>query len=169
MTKPTKDLNINAIKKLCQDKPVCLRDPCINKICSNNNIINCNIDSDCPSGGTCISDSSYYDPVTGQCVPKTPGYYNEPNAYSLVGYSCKNPCSENPCGNRGTCVIDNNVQKCTNCQSPYSNDDDATNQCMTIKKVKQADCADNNECWSKKCAPIGIKLNWLNIPKNVCF
>jgi hypothetical protein len=100
---------------------------------------------------TCKKDLSYYDKNEKKCVCN-PGMTNVFDNYSLVGQKCIDPCSENPCGNRGICYIDKDgKQKCKDCNQPYSNSGDNTNKCMTILTGDYFPCDKNEECWSNIC------------------
>lgn len=127
--------NVASIRLLCLDKPRCLPDPCITKICSNNSAQACNFDADCGVGnkcidntfsycensdtlcgsdkdcgegeGKCVTGPSHYNKKNIDCVCNTTlGFNNIKNEYSYAGYNCTNLCANNPCGNRGTCWVD---------------------------------------------------------------
>jgi hypothetical protein len=126
--------NIQSIERLCRDKPRCLPDPCITKVCSNDKTKVCQKDIDCGSGNICQKDTFSYcektdkmctsdadcKPDQGKCISgpahynqnygcvcnKNTGFINTKNVYSEVGYNCINSCAENPCGSRGTCYVD---------------------------------------------------------------
>jgi hypothetical protein len=98
-----------------------------------NNNKGCNSDSDCDNSKNiqCVSNNSYYNNISGRCICKKPEY-NEENVYSFVRHRCKNPCEENPCGNRGECVPQENGDYiCKDCIFPYVQD--STNKCTNLQ------------------------------------
>jgi hypothetical protein len=166
--------DIQNIKLLCKDVPQCIPDPCINKFCSNgttcskdsecndpySRCINgkcsdttssCINDVQCGSGKICHNDSSKFD--NGNCTCE-PGFINIENEYSYVGHSCKDLCSENPCGDRGICYINNGEAKCRNCKSPYGQDSDG--KCTKVLKVRGDSCENDVQCYSNKCVTTSI-------------
>jgi hypothetical protein len=72
-----------------------------------------------------------------------------------VGQYCVDLCANNPCGNRGTCWVDfttdpkKPIQKCKNCQEPYSNcGEDKTKQCKNVLLPNNYKSNDSSKCWS---------------------
>ncbi len=67
---------------------------------------------------------------------------------SIVGETCKNLCkTDNPCGNRGDCVVSNGVAICKNCKSPYSNENDKNCYCSSsIGKLYDQECCTDDDC-----------------------
>lgn len=56
---------------------------------------------------SCIPDpcrNGKYDTTIGTCVCNE-NYTKLIDSNSILGYSCKNPCNPNPCGDRGTCKV----------------------------------------------------------------
>jgi hypothetical protein len=141
----------------------------------------CSSDSDCGADeGKCVIGPSHFNPNYGCVCNQTAGFYNIQNNYSEVGYNCKNLCTENPCGNRGTCYIEEitpstnpktYTYKCKDCSYPYSNDGPIKDYtCNNIKLPTQANCKSNDECASGNCGPIDkMLLGWLDSTRNVCL
>lgn len=78
---------------------------------------------------------------------------------SPIGWICKSPCDKgnNPCGNRGTCIFDENgIATCTKCT--YPNYQSKDKMCNNKVKPSGSKCENSFECetgWcSTFCAPI---------------
>ena len=94
-----------------------------------NTYIDCqsiNVTPDAPDGkGLCAMPSCVPDPcytpggnnkigTNGKCsCDNNNGFYNVPDANSVIGYSCQKLCNPGPCGNRGNCFVwkGNNISK----------------------------------------------------------
>jgi hypothetical protein len=116
----------------------------------------------CKSNGpTCIPDpcntvsidnpNGYYNIQTRSCVCN-PDSISQKSETSSVGETCIDICNlNNPCGNRGDCVVINNQPQCENCRDFYINTD--TNKfCDTLSP----DCYDNKGNIIKKCLQYDI-------------
>ena len=173
--------NISSMKRLCNDKPRCLPDPCIINVCKKDNTKECKNDSDCGEGdtcqkntfsycektdkmcssdsdcgadeGKCVTGPSHFTPNYGCVCNQTAGFNRVKNNYSEVGYNCKNLCAENPCGERGTCYIEEitpstnpktYTYKCKDCKYPFNQD--SNSKCMSFKPI---------ECDTQFCTVIG--------------
>jgi len=117
------------------------------------------------NGATCIPDpcntaqngppNGHWDPAGG-CICAT-GYIAVDDTNSAVGAVCLDPCNSaiNPCGNRGSCFVQNGQAQCTNCVAPYTNEGDNTCSCSGedpgLGVGNGAECCSDDVCASKQC------------------
>lgn len=109
----------------------------------------CNTSSSGPANG-------YWNTTLGACICAS-GFIAVDDTNSAVGAVCLDPCSSsiNPCGNRGTCFVQNGQAQCTNCVAPYTNEQDTTCTCSqedpNTGVGDGAECCSDDACASKQC------------------
>jgi hypothetical protein len=125
--------------------------------------------SDVPSasGQSCVPDpcnpNGYFENGRCICNPKSVPKKDE----SVVGgWTCESPCGttekNNPCGNRGKCVVDVNYPNNYRCfQCKYPNFQDENQLCLNIVKPSGSRCNHNSECETGFCSPLLGPYVWI--------